>query len=151
MDSDPIIPYRETLPKKPEHVIIFCLVDGIMQLIDISTLYFDEPRVRQAQPDLRERSNYVNVKLVEKNIKPRARLFRPIEISPSHQICYLSVYIEKNEEANLLCAGQLMRMTGANVLLQIQAFLMDSDETLSVLLVDGKKHVSEFTSLSLNL
>ena len=152
MDSR-AIPYKQTLPKKPDNVNMFLLKDGDIKMGDVTNLYYDDQRARAYYDALgsNQRSDYVKIKLVEKSTVAQARLLSPIETSPSQQICYLSVHIKTGEETNSICAGQFLRFPGTNILFQIHAFLIDSDATLSVFLVNGKSHVSDYSSLSLIL
>ena len=139
------IPYKQTLPKKPDNVNMFLLKDGDIKMGDVTNLYYDDQRARAYYDALEsnQRSDYVTV--------AQARLLSPIETSPSQQICYLSVHIKTGEETNSICAGQFLRFPGTNIHFQIHAFLIDSDATLSVFLVNGKSHVSDYISLSLIL
>lgn len=150
MNHSDLVYYTSYLPKKPDVVYpIFLTEDGRKDTADITNLFYSRKKVDEHEqlhrPQIKV-NKIPDVKVIGKNVKYDAQVWRPMQLSSNQPTCYLSMSIDDTTgsggQQNLLHAGQLMRMSGTNFLLQVQAFLVDPDKTLSVLLVDGEKQVS---------
>ncbi len=147
---DDMVCYKSYLPKKPDVVYpVFLTEIGKTDMRDVSTLFYSRKKVEEYDqlhaPQPIKANKIPDVKVIGKNVRYDAQLWRSMQLSSNRPSCYLSMCINESTaggQQNLWHAGQLLRLSGTNFLLQVQAFLVDPDKTLSVLLVDGQKQVS---------